>query len=83
MLSLVLTLLVTPVAYTLLDDAAGIAARLRARYFIRRPSSARDVARPALAGGANGEGGERSGPAARGSRQPDAKDGDGVGTLAE
>lgn len=64
MLSLALTLLVTPVAYTLLDDAAAIAARLRARRFIGRTSSARDLARPALAGGANGEGGERSGPPA-------------------
>ena len=61
MLSLALTLLVTPVAYTLLDDAAAIAASLRARRFIGWTSSRRDLARPVLAGGANGEDGERSG----------------------
>jgi hypothetical protein len=51
MLSLLLTLLVTPVAYALFDDVAGLVARLRAR---------RVVARPALAGGANGEEEHRS-----------------------
>jgi HAE1 family hydrophobic/amphiphilic exporter-1 len=62
MLSLALTLLVTPVAYTLLDDAAAMAARLRARRVRGRTPSPRAL--PTLAGGANGEDGERSGRAA-------------------
>jgi hypothetical protein len=62
MLSLALTLLVTPVAYTLLDDAAAMAARLRARRVRGRTPSPRAL--PTLAGGANGEDGERTGRAA-------------------
>jgi hydrophobic/amphiphilic exporter-1 (mainly G- bacteria), HAE1 family len=60
-LSLALTLVVTPVAYTLLDDAAALVARLRARRGLDRPADG--LTRPALAGGANGESGESGGPA--------------------
>jgi HAE1 family hydrophobic/amphiphilic exporter-1 len=63
MLSLALTLLVTPVAYTLLDDAAVLVARLRARRPAGWGPGAGDLAPPVLAGGSNGEGRERSGPA--------------------
>jgi HAE1 family hydrophobic/amphiphilic exporter-1 len=59
MLSLVLTLLATPIVYTLFDDVAGVVARWRTRH---------RLARPALAGGANGEA-ERNGADVRGARE--------------
>jgi HAE1 family hydrophobic/amphiphilic exporter-1 len=64
MLSLALTLLATPVAYTLLDDAAGALGKLRGLRSLRRAAPARGLARPAVSGGANGEAGARRGPAA-------------------
>jgi HAE1 family hydrophobic/amphiphilic exporter-1 len=60
MLSLGLTLLVTPVAYTLLDDAAALVARVRAR----RTVGADDLAPAPLSGGSNGDDLKRPGPAA-------------------